>query len=126
MSGVRRPEVRRGNPNPQHRQHQPPDGTEASGTTNPEDAIPRTQIPSVIARELGARPSSSTVYRWIRKGRIPAFRLTDGGPLYVRLADVQSYAEKQRAAGASTRGAEAAAAYERIRNREERQIGGRR
>ncbi len=116
MSGVQRQQVRQGSPSPP---------TEPPQLTDPEDAIPRTQIPSVIARELGARPSSSTVYRWIRKGRIPAFRLTDGGPLYVRHADVLSYAQRQRAAGASTRGAEAAAALSRIRNRQERRIGGR-
>ena len=82
----------------------------------PEEAITRSQIPGLIAKITGRRPSPSSAYRLIRDGKIPAFRLTEGGQLYARREDVVTYARRQLAVGMSPRGREAAAAVERLKS----------
>jgi hypothetical protein len=81
----------------------------------PEDAIARGEIPKVVAKITGRRPSPSTVYRWLKEGRIHAFRLSESGPLYARQADVEAYARGRMNAGACSRQLQAKAAHDRIR-----------
>jgi hypothetical protein len=83
----------------------------------PAEAITRNQIPGLIAKITGRRPSPSSAYRLIRDGKIPAFRLAEGGQIYARREDVVAYARRQLAAGMSPRGREAAAAVERLKSR---------
>ena len=86
-----------------------------SDPTNPDAAMTRSEIPGVIAKITGRRPSPSTTYRLLAKGKIPAFRLSEGGPLYARRADVEAFAKSRINAGTSQRTAEASAALDRIR-----------
>lgn len=96
----------------------------AAGET-PEDAVTRLQVPGIVHDITGVRPSPSSTYRLMRTGKIPAFRLVDGGQLYARRADVEAYARQQLAAGMSPRGREAAAAVARIKGHRIRKAGGR-
>ena len=86
-----------------------------SDPTNPDDAISRPEISSIIAKRTGRRPSPSTTYRLLTTGKIRAFRLSESGPLYARLADVEAFAQGRVNAGPSQREAEAKAAHDRIR-----------
>ena len=86
-----------------------------SDPTIPDDSISRKVIPGVIAKITGRRPSSSTTYRLMAQGKIPAFRLSERGPLYARRADVEAFARGRINAGPSRRETEARAALDRIR-----------
>jgi hypothetical protein len=86
-----------------------------SDPTNPDPAMTRPEIQRLIGRFTGVRPSPSTTYRLLAKGKIPAFRLSEGGPLYARRSDVEAFAKSRMATGVGPRESQASDAIARIR-----------
>ncbi len=80
------------------------------------DVVPRTRICGLLEDLTGYRPSPSMTYRLVRSGKIPGFRLVDGGAIYVRRRDVEAYADRQLAAGIGNRAGQAAEALARIKS----------
>jgi hypothetical protein len=86
-----------------------------SDPTNPDPAMAGPEVRRHIGRITGRRPSPSTTYRLLAKGEIPAFRLSEGGPLYARRSDVEAFAKSRMATGVGPRESQASNAVARIR-----------